>query len=107
MYLAQLRYRIMLEVHDDPDARILLAALHEQVGRPINEYIGGDVDEWLAAIDWALDWDAEHGDPITPRAGNEEAAERIRAGLVALRADIEARRDEIPRMRAERGLPNR
>src|SRR5690606_22055579 len=42
MYAGQIRYRFLIEAEDSHDDRVLFTALTEQVGRPVNEYIGGD-----------------------------------------------------------------
>ncbi len=107
MYVAQLRYRILLAAGAGHDARVLFSALHEQVGRPVNEHIGGNVDEWLAAIDAALDWDAAHENAVNPKATHAAVIEQERQGLAGLRAQVEENRDQIPRLREENGLENR
>ena len=111
MYAGQLRYRFLLATQGDDqpysDDRILFSALSESVGRPINEYIGGDVDEWLAVIAWALDWDAKTDNLFLSKTEHAAALQEVRAGLAALRADIESQRDDIPRIREENGLENR
>jgi hypothetical protein len=110
MYAGQLRYRFLIQA-TDPDQghqdRVLFSALSEQVGRPVNEYIGGNVDEWIAAINWALDWDEVNDNTLLSKTENAEALAAIRNGLVGFRDSIEARREEIPRLRTENGLPNR
>src|SRR5690606_4095506 len=110
MYAGQLRYRFLIAAEGGDtfsNDRVLFSALHESVGRPVNEYIGGDVDEWLAVIDWALEWDETNPNPTTSRTEHAGAWQDTRDGLVSLRAQIEAQRDEIPAMRAENGLENR
>ena len=51
MYAGQLRYRFLLATRGEAgtDDHILFSALSEQVGRPVNEHIAGDPDEWIAA----------------------------------------------------------
>ena len=109
MYAAQLRYRFLLEVGGEAarDDAVLFSALSEQVGRPVNEYIGGDVDEWIAAMDWALEWDAATENTVTSKTEHAAVLAEVRAGLESLRADVEANRETIPRERAANGLENR
>jgi len=109
MYAGQLRYRFLITAGGEAaqDEGILFSALSEQVGRPVNEYIGGDVDEWIAAMQWALDWDAANDNTITSKTEHAETLEEIRAGLESLMADVEANRDSIPGERADNGLENR
>lgn len=109
MYAGQLRYRFMLEAGQDPMGQETLQfnALSEQVGRPVNEYIAGDVDEWLAAMDWALEWDAAHDNGVTSKTEHAALLERVRSGLESLRDKVEANRDSIPLEREANGLENR
>jgi hypothetical protein len=107
MYAGQIRYRFLIEVDDDRDERVLFGALSEQVGRPVNEYIAGNVDEWLASIDWALEWDASNPNGTTSKSNHPEALAQVRSGLERLRAQIEEQRELIPKQRAANGLENR
>ena len=107
MYAGQLRYRFLIEAGGGEDQRVLFSALSEQVGRPVNEYIAGNVDEWLAAIDWALEWDASYPNATTSKTEHAEALVSVRAGLERLRAQIEAQRETIPAEREKNGLENR
>jgi hypothetical protein len=110
MYAGQLRYRFLILASDagpQSDERILFSALTEQVGRPVNEYIGGNVDEWIAAIDWALAWDAAHDNAVTSKADHADKLAELRAGLVEFRDSLDGQRVEIARQREQNGLPNR
>lgn len=109
MYAGQLRYRFLITAGGQATSsdRILFSALSEQVGRPVNEYIAGNVDEWLAAIDWALDWDANTPNAVTSKTEHADALAETRAGLERLRAQIEDQRDTIPVEREKNGLENR
>lgn len=109
MYAGQLRYRFMIMVQGAAarDDAVLFNALTEQVGRPVNEYIGGDVDEWLAAMQWALDWDAANPNGVTSKTDHADALEQVRAGLKSLMADVETNREVIPQERIANGLDNR
>ncbi|MEO3999712.1 hypothetical protein [Mesorhizobium sp. CAU 1732] len=110
MYAAQLRYRFLLVVEGatgSSNSAVLFSALTEQVGRPVNEYIGGNVDEWLAAVDWALEWDAANPNGTTSKTEHAKTLAELRAGLQGFRASIEERRDTIPGEREANGLENR
>jgi len=109
MYAGQLRYRFMLEAGNDPMGQEMLQfnALSEQIGRPVNEYIAGDVDEWLAAMDWALAWDQANDNGVTSKLDYADELERVRSGLEDLRAKVEASRETIPQEREANGLENR
>lgn len=109
MYAGQLRYRFLLTAggEDAREAGPLFGALTEQVGRPVNEYIGGNVDEWLAAMNWALEWDAANDNSVTSKTEHADDLAEVRAGLESLIADVEANRESIPREREANGLENR
>src|SRR5690606_29124085 len=109
MYAGQLRYRFMILAGGDAaqEDEILFSALSETVGRPVNEYIAGDVDEWLAAMQWALDWDEANDNAQTSKSDHAATLDGVRAGLLGLMAQVEANRENIPREREANGLPNR
>jgi hypothetical protein len=109
MYAGQLRYRFLITAggEDAQDEGVLFSALSEQVGRPVNEYIAGDVDEWLEAMQWALDWDADNDNHVTSKTEHAETLADVRAGLESLMADVEANREVIPEERKANGLENR
>ncbi len=110
MYAGQLRYRYLVAATQEtaePGEHALFGALTEQVGRPVNEYIGGDVDEWIEAINWALQWDEQTPDPLVDREQHSAKIKEIRDGLIEFRDDIDGKRKEIAKGRAENGLPNR
>jgi hypothetical protein len=109
MYAGQLRYRFLLSAAGDSaqSEGVLFSALSEQVGRPVNEYIAGDVDEWLAAMEWALEWDAANENAVTSKTEHAEALAEVRAGLESLMAQVEANRESIPKEREANGLENR
>lgn len=109
MYAGQLRYRFLITAENDSSSNegVLFSALSEQVGRPINEYIAGDVDEWLAAMNWALEWDAANGNTVTSKTEHADALASVRSGLEDLIAQVEANRENIPKEREANGLDNR
>ncbi|MGV3491205.1 MAG: hypothetical protein ACO1OG_07780 [Devosia sp.] len=110
MYAGQIRYRFLLLAKGagaGDSESVLFSALSEQVGRPVNEYIAGSVDEWLGAIDWALAWDKANPNGTTSKTRYAAQLEQTRTGLLGLRQQIEDNRDTIPIEREANGLPNR
>lgn len=110
MYAGQLRYRILITATKQAagsNDRTLFSALTEQVGRPVNEYIAGNPDEWIAAINWALEWDEANPNRLVDKAEQASTINEIRKGLATFRDDIDSRRDEIARERTKNGLGNR
>ena len=109
-YIAQIRSRFRLAAAPDlpPDAEpALYAALDDELGREINGWGFGDVDQALGEIDKALDWDATHANAYTPKTTNAAALDEIRGGLVAMRSSMLAHKDDIRRQRTANGLANR
>ncbi len=109
MYAGQLRYRFMIAAQGDAatDERVLFSALTEQVARPINEYIGGDPDEWIAAMQWALEWDAATENAVTSKTEHAATLAEIRQGLSKLITQVDTSREEIREQRTANGLENR
>lgn len=109
MYAGQLRYRFMLEALGDAagNESVLFSALSEQVGRPVNEYIAGDPDEWIAAMRWALEWDARTPNALTSKTRHAAELASVRVGLERLIARVDSSRDQIRQERAANGLSNR
>ncbi len=109
MYAGQLRYRFLLSALRDRagEERVLFAALTESIGRPINETIAGDPDEWIAAMEWALEWDATHENALTSKAAFAAELATIRSGLASLIKRVDANRQMIRQEREANGLPNR
>lgn len=109
MYAGQLRFRFLLAVQGKAAAndRVLFSALTEQVGRPVNEYIAGDPDEWIAAMEWALAWDDATDNNVTSKTAHADKLAEVRQGLRQLIEKVDSSRDEIRRQRAENGLENR
>jgi len=108
MYAGQLRFRFLLAI---PGAaandRILFSALTEQVGRPVNEYIAGNPDEWIAAMEWALDWDAAHANGVTSKTVHAAELAEVRQGLTDLIVKVDSSREELRQHRIDNGLENR
>ncbi|WP_343312665.1 hypothetical protein AAIB41_07390 [Brucella sp. BE17] len=110
MYAGQLRYRVFITATKQSAGNSempLFGALTEQVGRPVNEYVAGDPDEWIAAIDWALDWDESNPNTLVDKRTHATTIKEVRAGLVKLRTHVDSNREEIRRQRTENGLENR
>lgn len=105
MYAGQLRYRILIAAGQEEPT--LFSALTEQVGRPVNEYIAGDVDEWIAAMNFALEWDAAEPNGMVDVSRHRAVVDEVRAGLEKLRDSLDGRRGEIAREREKNGLENR
>jgi hypothetical protein len=105
-YIGQLRGRINIACVKQPEdgGPALLGALQEVIGRPINEWAGGEIDQWLAGIDAALAWDAAHPDPDVTTPACRQAQATQRSGLRKLRANIENSRAEIASKRKKNGL---
>lgn len=58
-YAQVIRARALAGIDPDPKGWTASAkAVQDQLGAPVNRWLGGDVDEWMAAIQWALEWDA-------------------------------------------------
>ena len=108
-YIGQLRYRFYLMTNppDVSDAGILFSALSESVGRPINEYAFGDVDGAVRQIDAALAWDEAHPNHFTSKDAHPAQLATVRDGLIAMRDDMIARKQEIKETRTRNGLSNR
>lgn len=109
MYAGQLRYRFHITTLGEAgnDERTLFSALSEQVGRPVNEYIAGNADEWIAAMEWALEWDAANDNAATSKTEFASELEDTRAGLRKLIEQVDSNRDQIREDREANGLPNR
>lgn len=73
----------------------------------MNEYIAGDPDEWIAAMQWALDWDAATDNPMVSKTEHTVTLEEIRAGLRELMIQVDDSREMIREQREANGLPNR
>jgi hypothetical protein len=109
-YVGQLRYRIHLKARPEGDPSedpALFASLNATIGQSINEYAGGDVNGWIAAIDRALKWDSLNPDGFTPKHEFEEAREEIRKGLLSMRELLTQNADRIREQRKANGLENR
>jgi soluble cytochrome b562 len=110
LYVGQIRWRFHIAANPNlpPDGDpALLASMMEVVARPINEWAGGDVDQWIASMQAALDWDAATPNGFTSKSEHSAEHETVRSGLGGLIASIDEQRTQIPRRRSENGLENR
>jgi hypothetical protein len=116
-YVAQLRLRTLATLDAQDKALVgLLAAVHEALGRPVDEWLGGDVRDWVGVIDGALRWDRAHAFEelaqfALERGRSADDAERAwqatRKALETFRRSILARRAELYASRRAAGLPVR
>ncbi|MHC1548747.1 hypothetical protein [Phyllobacterium sp. K27] len=109
-YAGQLRYRFHLAAHPDLPADgdpAFFASLSEVVGRPINEYAAGNVEDWSEAMQQALDWDEHHENGFSSKTVYAAQWQQQRAGLIKLRNRVVGQSDEIRSQRLKNGLQNR
>lgn len=106
-YVGQLRYRIHLKAHPDlpPSGDpAVFSSLSATMGRKINEYAGGSIKGWTGAIDRALKWDAATPNGFTSKKKYAAAHQEIRAGLKAMRDEVESTASSIRASRKKAGL---
>ncbi|WP_299722100.1 hypothetical protein [uncultured Tateyamaria sp.] len=109
MYRGQFRARLLLLANPNqpPDgAPALFASLSEVVARPINEWLGGDRRDWIAAMECARDWAQNNSDPDYPRRRYGKQHAEVLSGLNQLIASIPPAA-ELRKQRRANGLPNR
>ena len=109
-YVGQLRLRIYLMARPNlpPDGEPALAAsLFEAVGRPINEWAAGDIDQLVATLDRVIDWHAAHDDQLTPKARHRRAHRHNVSGLRDLKNHFDQNRAMVRQQRQANGLENR
>ncbi len=106
-YVGQLRFRSYLASHPNlkPDGDpALFGALSEAIGRPINVYAFGDIPALASVIDRVLVWDAAHPDAFAPKG---PARDKVREGLVSMKAQVLATQEQLRASRFANGLENR
>lgn len=106
-YIGQIRYRAYLLANPNLDRSgdpALFSSLFQTIGPAINGYAFGDIPQLVKTIDRSLDWDAKHPDPLTPKSAKRD---EVREGLVKLKSQILAQRDDIRAQRTKNGLENR
>jgi hypothetical protein len=59
-YVGQIRGRLMAQLGPNTSTPMVMPALQHVIGQPINGYAGGDLAKWVAAVDWAIAWDAQN-----------------------------------------------
>jgi len=109
-YVGQLRYRFYLlanpQLPRDGDPAVM-GSLDATIGQSINEWAGGDPKSWGAAMDRALQWDANNDNGFTSKTAQEKRWRETRAGLAALRDQVIREEAKIRAEREKRGLSNR
>lgn len=109
-YAGQLRFRYHLAAHPElaPDGEpALMASLNATLGQTLNAWAGGSPLRWAAAMDQALDWDAQQPNATTPKEAHAAALAQTRAGLQDLAVQVRANVEQIRAQRAANGLENR
>lgn len=109
-YAGQLRYRAYLLCNTGlkPDGDpALFASLSEVIGRPINVYAFGNVDDLVATIDRVLVWDVKTANGFKPVEKCRTQTASVREGLVKMRQETLRNAGEIRRQRIRNGLTNR
>jgi len=109
-YAGQLRYRFHLASSPDLDPSgdpALFSSLSEVVGRPLNEYAFGNMDDLVKTIDHVLEWDEKTPNGFTSKETHEKEWLEIRKGLEGMRAYIIENADQIRATRDKNGLENR
>lgn len=109
MYRGQFRARLLLLANPNqpPDGGpALFASLNETVARPINQWLGGDRDDWVEAVTCARKWAAENDDPDYPRRRYGKVHANVLAGLDELIASLPSK-SKLRAQRRSAGLPNR
>jgi hypothetical protein len=109
-YVGELRCRFYLDTnpHLPPGgASTTFNALRVTLGPTISGYAGGNVKEWVKAIDRALAWDAAVTNGVTSKEKFPVTYKEIRAELRKVRDQLESRADTIRAQRKEAGLENR
>jgi hypothetical protein len=97
-YAYQARARALALVDPSPSGWAHSAqSVQIQLGAPVNRWLGGDIEAWMSAIEWALAWDAaapwEDGAKAASMLGaSRQALEQARASsrlaLSKLRLDL-------------------
>lgn len=109
-YAGQIRYRFHLNANPQLDPSgdpAIFGSLNATVGKQINEYAGGDPKVMFAQIDKALAWDAKTKNDFTSKTKFKKQYDEIRAGLVAMKANMEKNIDQLLEQRKKAGLETR
>jgi hypothetical protein len=106
-YVGQLRYRVYLATHPNLDPTgepAIYSVLFRSLSPPINQYAFGDIPKLLATIDRVLAWDAENEDVFAPKGPERD---KVREGLIKMKLEVIATKDQIRATRRSKGLENR
>lgn len=109
-YVGQIRYRAYLQANpslkpsEDP---ALFSSLMHSLGKPLNEYIAGDIDEWIVTIDEAIQWHKGNPYYFLDKGKNEEVYASQLSGLEKMKNNIINNKDTIRKQRQDNGLENR
>lgn len=109
-YVGQLRFRFHLMAHPKLDKSgdpALFSSLQYVVGRPINEYAGGDPDFWVRSIRKARDWDEKNPNGFTSKKKYSTEYAQVRNGMNKLIKYVENNKEMIRKKRKANGLENR
>lgn len=108
-YVGQIRFRALLAVNPDIDGseKNLYISLKEAFGKPINEYAGENLDEWLTLIDQALEWHEANPNRVTPKTEHIETYNNIITEFKKLKTYIVLNKESIRAQRTANGLINR
>ncbi len=109
-YVGQIRYRAYLMANPELDPSsdpALFSSLMSVVGTPLNEYIGGDVDEWVKKIDDAIAWHNNNPDGFLGKETHQEIYVTVISGLTEMRNKIASQKEFIREQRIKNGLENR
>jgi hypothetical protein len=109
-YVGQIRYRAYLQANPSLDPSgdpALFSSLMYTVGTPLNGYIGGDTDAWMATIDSAVQWHDGHPDNFLDKDKNQAVYSAVLSGLDSLKQYIADNKDAIRKEREANGLENR
>ena len=109
-YIGQLRFRYYLKANPNLDKSgdpALFSSLQYVVGTEINEYAGGSPDDWVCAVEKALEWDAANPNLFSPKEINEAAYLESVTGLKELAEYVKENKELIRKERTNNGLENR
>ncbi len=107
-YVGQMRGRAFVRcLKPEPSGSpALLASLNSVLGQPINEYLAGSIKRTVSVIDRAIQWNAEHPDPLLPQEKCADALAAVVKDKMDQRTYFLEHAPEIRAARAENGLPN-
>nr|WP_086939924.1 hypothetical protein [Thaumasiovibrio occultus] len=107
LYVGLMRYQTFINSGAHESEFEQLTSLWDSIGAPINEHLGGNIDEAMATINEAILWHENNPDHFLGigRSGLQNSRESNEyRDLIAY---IDSERDNIQAKRAENGLENR